>query len=175
MSVLEQMIQEIREGLTKTTSSVKDEVTVMKQMLNDKEYRVDIYDKSGITGSYCPSESAREIISSAMVGAARMNTHEANQLADEYEFSGRDAQNMISISKEFVNTYMQTGRKLPLGGRETCDVSLVPKHVEAHESSYPKKVGVDDAGNDIYEKQFNSVPSYNTVKIEGSCPSWLKK
>ena len=36
---------------------------------------------------------------------------------------------MINISKQFIHTYLETGRKLPLGGREKSNISLVNKTI----------------------------------------------
>ena len=169
-----QLVTGIREGLKQQNSSQKDEVTVMKAMLNDREYQVGVYAKEGQVGTFCPAEEARTMITSVISGAAKIANVEAKQLADEYEFSKNDAQNMVNISKEYVNTYLQTGRKLPLGGRESSDVSLSLKSVEAGTRTYPKKIGVDDQGNNIYETATTEVKAHNTVKAHGSCPSWVK-
>lgn len=174
MSTVNKLVQGIRENLTQAGASQKDEIEVMRAMLNDKEYQVGVYGKEGLVDTFCPSDNAREVISSAMIGAAKMNSNEAKQLADEYEFTKKDASNMVSISKEFVNTYMNTGRKLPLGGRENSDVSLVLKEVPEGTRSYPKKVGEDAAGKPIFEKAEAKVPAHNTLKVQGTCPEWLK-
>lgn len=174
MENVKQLVTGIREGLKQQNSSQKDEVAVMKAMLNDREYQVGVYSKEGQVGTFCPAEEARTMVSSVISGAAKIAHVEAKQLADEYEFSKNDAQNMVNISKEYVNTYLQTGRKLPLGGRETSDVSLSLKSVEAGTRTYPKKVGVDAQGNDVYEKATTEVKPHTSVKVHGSCPSWVK-
>lgn len=168
------LVKSIREGLTQQNSSQKDEVAVMRAMLNDREYQVGVYGKEGQIGTFCPASEAREMAASVIAGAAKIATAEARQLADEYDFTKSDAQNMVNISKEYVNTYLQTGRKLPLGGRETSDVSLMQKNVEATQRTYPKQVGVDQDGNKVYEKATTEVKAHTTIKAQGSCPSWIK-
>ena len=44
------VISEIKEGLSQRSSSQKDEVRVMRAMLNDPTYSVGIYDKGGKVG-----------------------------------------------------------------------------------------------------------------------------
>lgn len=174
MENVRNLLSEIKEGLKQQNSSQKDEVTVMKAMLNDRDYKVNMYAKEGIVGEFCPAQEAREMISSVISGAAKIANAEAAQLANEYEFTKNDAQNMVNISKEYVNTYLQTGRKLPLGGRETSNVSLSLKEVEAGVRTYPKQVGVDDQGNKIFEKATTEIKPHSTIKVHGSCPDWIK-
>ena len=45
-----------------------------------------------------------------------MSKTETDGLMDNYEFKNQEANAMIGLSKEFINTYLNTGRKLPLGG-----------------------------------------------------------
>lgn len=174
MERVNELVKGIREGLKQQSSSQKDELAVMRAMLNDKEYQVGVYSKEGQIGTFCPAEEARTMISSVISGATKVSLPEAQQLANEYEFTKNDAQNMINISKEFVNTYLETGRKLPLGGRETSDVSLLKKDVAESTRSFPKQIGVDEQGNKLFETGETKVPAHSSVKVFGSCPSWLK-
>lgn len=174
MENVKSIIESIRDNLSQRGSSQKDEVTVMKAMLNDREYQVGIYSKEGQIGTFCPAEEAREMSASIISGATKISMNEAKQLANDYEFSKNDAQNMINISKEYINTYLQTGRKLPLGGRETSDVSLLRKDVEASQTTYPKCVGEDANGKKIYENQPIEIKAHSSIKVQGSCPEWLK-
>ncbi len=100
MENVQNLIQTIREGLTQQNSSQKDEVAVMKAMLNDREYQVGIYAKEGQVGTFCPAEEARDMSASIISGATKIAIAEAKQLANEYEFTKNDAQNMVNISKE---------------------------------------------------------------------------
>ena len=83
---------------------------------------------------------------------------------------------MIGIAKEFVNTYVETGRKLPLGGRADSNISLAKKVKDARTNSFPKKVGVNDDGSDRYETVDDGmIPAHKSIKVYSSCPSWLTK
>ena len=42
------LVKEIKTGLSQTSSSRKDEIRVMKAMLNDPSYEVDEYGKDGV-------------------------------------------------------------------------------------------------------------------------------
>lgn len=175
MSETSKLIKEIKESLSQTSASCKDELRVMRSMLNDKDYAVDIYDTEGVVGRYSPYEDARSMVSSIISSAAHVSKAEADNLAENYEFKKTESETLVNISKEFVNTYLQTGRKLPLGKREKSNVSLSIKEVEETTRMYPKKVGVNKDGSDRYEKVETHVPSYTGIKVIAPCPKWVKK
>ena len=170
------LIKEINETRTQTSASSKDESRVMRAMLNDKDFKVDIYGKSGVEGQYSPYEDARILVSNIIKDTTKMSSKEASALAEEYEFGKAEANIFIGISKEFINTYMETGRKLSLGGREKSNISIAKKVKEEKANTYPKKVGVNPDGTDKYETvNAGTIPEHNTIKVFSSCPSWLIK
>lgn len=173
MENVKELVNEIRVNLSQKSSSQKDEVRVMRAMLNDKEYEVGVYGKDGLEGNLCPAQEARTLISSVMTTAAKIPSAEATTLADNYEFKKSDAENMINISKEFVNTYLDTGRKLPFGGREQSDISIIQKQVEECTKTYPTKLGVDEAGKTIWGTAETSVKAHKSVSVKAPAPSWL--
>lgn len=156
------LIKDIKENLEKKTASQKDERSVMKAMLNDPNFEVGIYSKDGKTGTYSPYEDSREMMGNIISATTKMNKNEALELAKAYEVTKNDADTFINISKEFINTYMETGRKLPLGGREKSNISLIKKEVEEREARVP--------GQDTTSK----IPAHDSIRVYGSCPSWLK-
>ena len=141
-------------------------------MLNDKTYAVDVYGTTGKIGTYCPSDDARKMVASVITATTKISKDEAEHLSSEHEFSKNESASFINVGKEFINTYVETGRKLPLGGRATSNVSLSGKEVEASISSYPKKT-VDAKGNVTYENAEKKVPAHTTIKGSGPCPGWL--
>lgn len=165
-----EIIEGIRMGLTQKGSSLKDENTVMRAMLNDKDFKVDVYSKNGVVGQVCPYDEARELATSLISKTASIPVAEAKVLADNHNFTKSESQNMVNISKEFINTYMETGRKLSLGKREESDISLIPKYVETTTRSYPKK---NPDGS--YTKGEVEVPAHKSIKVSSPCPEWLKK
>lgn len=174
-STVEKMIKEIRDNLSQVSSSQKDEVTIMQAMLNDPSYKVGVYKKDGLDHEYCPAEEARAMVGRIISSTTKMSPVEAKALGSDYEFTKADASTMVGISKEFINTYIQTGRKLPLGGRENSDVSLEMKDVEAKMSGFPKKIGVDASGKPIYKIEQTEVPAHGGIKSSSPCPSWIIK
>lgn len=174
MEKVKELIKEIHSVITQTTGSKKDEVRVMRAMMNDDTYKVDLYDKSGKIGTYCPAESARTMAASIISGATKISVNEAEALAKNYEFKRAEAEAMVDMSKEFINTYMHTGRKLPLGGRTKSDVSLSIKNIDAGTRPFPKVTGVDAKGNKIYGRGLAKVGSYESIKVYSPCPSWVK-
>ena len=157
------------------TTSQKQEVTMCNAMMNDTTYEVPIYAGSGYQGIYNPAQSFRRIISSSMSNMTGMPRIEADKLVRQYQFNTEEATELLNFSKEFINTYLQTGRKLPLGGRERSNVSLKLKQIESGFVSYPVKVGEDSEGNPICETKQTYVGGYDTIKVYGPWPQWCKE
>lgn len=174
MTKTNQLLAEIKGGLSQVSSSQKDEVKVMQCMLNDREYTVGVYGKDGKKAEYYPAFEYRTMISNAIVGTTKIKKEEANQLAQRYDVSKSDASIMVGISKEFINTYLNSGRKLPLGGREKSNYELSIKENRECVKKYPKQVGIDRNGKKVYESTPKRVPAHNSIKAHGSCPSWVK-
>lgn len=172
---VEELLKEIQDGLDKKTSaSKKDEVRVMQTMLNDKEYEVGVYDRNGKIGVYSPYQDSRTLISSIIQETTKISANEAQELAENHQFTRNEASTFIGVGKEFVNTYVKSGRKLPLGVRENSDVALSIKENKGGMKPYPKKVGVDESGNAVYEHPMTEVPSYNSLRVHASFPKYLK-
>ena len=163
------LVADIKANLSQAGASQKDEVAVMRAMLNDKSYVVDVYKRNGETTPYCPSTDARNMIASVIASTTKISNQEAAELADKHEFKKSEAEAMVNISKEFIHAYMATGRKLPLGGRERSDVSLSPKSVEEKERSFPQKIDGE------YQKGNTKIPAHDSIKVTAPCPAWLKK
>lgn len=168
------LIKEINDTRTQISTSVKDEQRVMRAMLNDPTFKVDVYGKNGVESQYCPYEDSRDMIASIIKDTTHMSSKEAEELAKGYEFGKNEATTMINISKEFINTYIETGRKLALGGRADSDISIAKKTKEAKVNSYPKKVGVNADGTDKYETiTEGTIPAHGSLKVYSPAPSWL--
>lgn len=175
MDTVNEILKDIKSNLSQVNASQKDETRVMRAMLNDRTYEVGIYGKEGQTGTFCPAKEARVMIASVMSSAAKIPQAEAEALADKHEFKKSEATIMVDISKEFVmNTYLESGRKISLGGRTTSDVSLSRKHVDAHVAHYPKQIGFDSNGKAKYGPGEAHVKAHDTVKVHSSCPAWVK-
>lgn len=175
MTKTEELVQNIKTNLDQKSASKKDELLVMREMLNDSEYKVGIYNYDGLCGQYCPYEDARNMVANIIEDTTKISKQEASFLALNYEFSKSDASTIINLSKEFINTYLNTDRKLPLGGRESSNVSLLKKEVKPGVIKSPKKTGkLDSEGKEIYEMVPVEVKGYSSVSITGGCPKWVK-
>jgi hypothetical protein len=173
MSQVQDLLKDIKDNLSQQSASAKDEERVMRAMLNDKEYAVNVYDKSGVVGTFCPSQSAREMCASVIASSVGVTKDEAAKIMDDHTFKKSEAQAMVDISKEFINTYIETGRKLPLGGRETSNVFLSKKEVKEGFATYPKKVGIAPDGQPIYENGKAPIKPHTSIKVQSKTPSWL--
>ena len=174
MSQVKDLINEIKVNNKQTAASSKDEVRVMRAMLNDIDFKVDEYNKNGKCGEICPAKEARELAKNIIATTTKISSQEAEKLAENYEFKKSDAENMLAISKEFTNTYLSTGRKLTLGGRENSNISLAAKTIPSTTKSYPKKVGVNADGTTKYEKVETTIAEHGSIRVFSSCPSWAK-
>lgn len=174
MSKTNELLKEIKQGLSQVSSSQKDEVRVMQSMLNDKEYVVGIYGKEGKVEDYCPATEYRRMLTGVVASTTKIAKEEAAQLTDKYEVTKSDATIMVGLSKEYINTYLDSGRKLPLGGREMSNYELSIKENKATTKKYPKQVGIGSDGKGVYESTPKQVPAHKSIKAHGGCPVWVK-
>ena len=170
-----ELINDIATTRTQTSANAKDETRVALAMLNDPTYVVDIYNKDGVSGQYSPFADIRSMVADIIKDTTKVSSNEAQELANNYQFSRRGAQTMVAFSKEYITTYLQTGRKLPLGCRARSNCALVKKEKEAKVNSFPVPTAVDGNGNKTYNTSASMTPAYDTIKVTGSCPAHLKK
>lgn len=172
-----EIVQEIRGKLKQVSSSQKDEVRVMRAMLNDTSYEVDVYppNENGEKTTYNPAKDVRGMVAGIISSTTKMATAEANAIMDDYEFKRGEAETMINVSKEFINTYIQTGRKCYLGGREKSNVALSLKQVPERERMTPRQVGIAEDNTKIIEYTAKKVNAHESVRVHGSCPPWVEK
>lgn len=169
------IIDEIQKTRSQSSASQKDEIRVAKAMMNDRDFKVDVYGKTGVESQYCPAEALRVSLADQIHKIAKISTEEAKILANEYDYTKNDAVTQVEFAKEFVNVYMDTGRKLPLGVREASDVSLIQREIKEGERSYPCKVGVNEDGTDRYGKATTVVPAHKSIRVMSTCPAHIKK
>ena len=175
MDSVRELINEINTTRTQASSKAKDEIRVMKAMLNEPNFKVDVYGKSGVEGQYCPYEESRIMVSNIIKNTTKISQQEAMNLANSYEFGNQESAIMVGLSKEFINTYIETGRKVPLGGREKSNISIAKKVKEERVGNSPRKVGVNADGTDKYENTPSApIPEHGSLRVYSSCPSWVK-
>ena len=168
-----EVLAEIKESRKQVSASQKDEVRVMKAMLNDQTYEVGVYAKSGKVDTYNPAKDFRQMQANVVSQVAKIGKSEAESLMEGYEATNSDATSMVNISKEFVNTYLTTGRKLPLGGREKSNWQLHAVEVEEKEKKFQRKISNPD-GTVTWEPGTRVVPAHIGIKAKGSCPVWVE-
>lgn len=160
-----QVIADVTANVSQRSASRKDEITVMKAMMNDSDFSVDVYEKDGKVGEYYPAREIRKMVANVMASTTRIPNKEAAELVDSYEFTKSDAAALVGASKEFVNTYLHTGRKLPLGGRETSNIELMWKEVAKRTAGIPSKDG---------SRAETIIPAHGGIKASCPCPKWVK-
>ena len=177
MEKVTDLIKEINTNLTHASASNRDEVRVMRAFLNDTSYTVGVYGKEGKEGEYCPAKEFKSMIGGIIADTANHGFEFFSWAvfkSMKYEVKRSDAETMIGLSKEFFNSYLQTGRKIGLGCREKSNVSLIKKDIPASTRYFPKQTGVDDNGNAIFTKGETKVPAYESIKVISPCPSHIK-
>ena len=136
---MKELMAEIKETTKKQKSANKiDEIRVMRAMLNDPDFQISIYDKNkGYIGSRCPHENATEFVANVCSAVTGIDNKSASELASNYEFTKKDAIFMLETSRDFTNTYLETGRKLPMIQNEKSQAELFVRPVEAKEKAVP--------------------------------------
>lgn len=162
---MDSLMEEIKETTKKQKSASRvDEVRVMRTMLNDPNYSISIYDKNkGYIGTRCPRQEAVKFaanISSAITG---LDNKSATELANMYEFTKKDALFMIENHRDFTQTYLSTGRKLPIIQSEDAEAAVFFKELGEREKSVP-----DGNGNN----KNSVIPAYTKVVCRSKSPKY---
>lgn len=162
---MNELMSEIREVTQKQKSASRvDEIRVMRTMLNDPSFSVSIYDKNkGYIGTRCPRDEAVKFAANISSGITGLDNKSASELAQGYEFTKRDAIFLIENGRDFVKTYLSTGRKFPIIQAENAEASLFYRPTESKE----KVVPTADGG-----KQVTPVPGYNKVVCRSKSPKY---
>ena len=174
MSRLNDLVEEIRAGLKQNSANSKDEVAYMGAMLNDHEFKVNEYNGKGeVVGQICPADNMDNMMANIISSAVNIPTKEASELIAGYEYTNSDAKTMVGISKEFINGYLQTGRKINLGKRENSDFSLYQEELK---KGTPMRSMVREEGEngEVVVKQVQ-VPldrTYYKLKAKSKKPTW---
>lgn len=166
------LVNDIKTHLTQKSASSRDEARVMKELLNDRKFQYAEYSKNGVT-THCPAEEFRGMLANIVSNTTKIPKAEAKTLVDGYEAKKSDAETMVQISKDFVNTALRTGRSVNLGGTEKSNISIQLKDVAMTTKRYPKKVGTNPDGSIRYENAESTVPAHEGLKVKSPCPDWV--
>lgn len=173
MTTVADLLKEIKENHTQVSSSSRDEVRVMQAMLNDTSYEVGIYSKDGQIDTYNPAKDFKTMQTNIVSSVTKISKNEATNLVAGYQATKTDATTMVNVSKEFFNTYLDSGRKLTLGGRKDSNYALSAKDVPSTEKTYQKRV-VGEDGNITWVPGKKVIPAHKGLKARSSCPPWVK-
>jgi len=167
-SELETIIEEIKTSAKQISINKVDEVKVMKSMLNDKKYKIGIFDKNeGYIGDKCPAEEATNFIASVIQGATGLDGKDSRHLAENYEFTKKDAVFMVNNAKDFIETYMRTGRKMNIIQNGAGEASIYAKDIPAGTKNIPAKPGSPEL------KQIKT-PAYTKIVSISKSPKYVK-
>lgn len=164
---MKELMAEIQEVTKKQKSCNKiDEIRVMRAMLNDPTFEVSVYDKNkGLLGTRCPREEAVKFVSNVCNAVTGIDSKSAEELANNYEFTKKDAIFLLDNSRDFTQTYLTTGRKLPLVQSETSQAEIFIKHIDEKEKSIPSGDGT---------KQITKVPGFDKIIAKSKNPKYHK-
>ena len=117
-----------------------DEVRVMRTMLNDPEFTIGVYERNtGYVGDRSPYHESREFVKHVIMGATGLDGQDSEHLANNYEFQKRDAIFLIDNARDFVQTYLSTGRKFTLMQSGATEADIFTKVVPSGTKQVPDK------------------------------------
>ena len=97
METVNELLSIINNGPSTCTASKKDELKVMKALMNDTSYNVDVYGANGKERSFNPSTELRDMCASVISSAAKISINEAKSLMKDHEFKKSEAEQMITV------------------------------------------------------------------------------
>ena len=165
-SELEQIISDIKRSTSQIAINKVDEVRVMKSMLNDKDFTIGIYDKNnGYIGQKSPHNEAVKFAKNIIAGSTGLDSKDAMHLAENYEFTKKDANFLLDNMRDFLYVYTGTGRKINIMQSAATEAAIFTKEIPASKKSVPDK---DNPGK---TKQITTSP-YIKVVSTSKCPKY---
>lgn len=151
----------------KRKRSVKDEITVIKAMLNDEDYETKILNNKLEEQSYYPGREFRNLISGIIKDITQMPNAELKYLMSNYTFNDKQAKTLLEFNKEFFNTYLlECNQSISLGKKPESYIQIHPKVISTKMRTYTnpnngKKIRIENL-------------EYKTVHVKKSPPKWLQ-
>lgn len=160
-------MKQIQEITVKQKSQNKgDEVAVAQALLNDPDFQVGIYDKNkGLIGTRNVHEEAVKFVANVSSEITGLDKKTAEELANKYTFTKKDANFIINTSKDYIQTYLKTGRKFNLVQTEDAEANIFLKATPAKEKLIPTKDGTKLVKTGAYQK----------VACKSGCPKYNMK
>lgn len=166
---VQELIQDIKNNLKQKSASRRDEEAVMRAMLNDRSFIVKDYSTQE---THCPATEYRDMIAGIIASTTKMPKVEAQTVVENYEVKKSDASTMVTLSKDFFNSALRTGRKINFGATEKSDISIQLKEIPETQKKFPMKTGMNDDGTFRYEKNETTIPAHEGLKVSSPCPKW---
>ena len=165
-SELQTLIDEIKSSTSQIAINRVDETRVMRCMLNDPEFSLAVYDKNlGYIGQRCPHDEAVNFTKNIIMGSTGLDGKDSRHLAENYEFTKRDANFLLDNMRDFMQVYMETGRNINIMLTESTDACLFTKPIKSSNKAVP------DKENPGQSKQITTVPYIKLVSVT-KCPKY---
>ena len=161
-----EIISEIKEASAHQKSqSLVDEIRLMRAELNDPTFKVSIFDKKkGCVGERCPREEAVKFIGNIASELTGLDKKASLELANNYQFSKKDAIFFLNMNRDFTQSYLKAGRKLNLVQSEDCEASVFLKPTISRTKIVPSKNGTITT----------VVPACNKLVARSRVPKYMK-
>lgn len=167
-SELELLVSEIKKGTSQVAINKVDEIRVMRCMLNDANFTLGVYDKNlGYIGERSPRQEAVNFVKNIIGGATGLDSRDSKCLAENYEFTKRDASFLLDNMRDFLQVYMSTGRKINVMQTAATEATLNTRAVQGR-SNKP----VPDKENPGQTKQITTSPYVKLVAVT-RCPKYV--
>lgn len=167
-SELDGIIEEIKKNAKQISINKTDEVKVMRSMLNDKNFKIAIFDKNeGYIGDKCPAEEATSFVANVIQNATGLDSKDSKHLAEGYEFTKKDAVFMVNNAKDFMEVYLKTGRKINIIQNGATECSIYAKDIPAGTKNIPARPGSAEL------KQVNT-PAFTKIVSISKSPKYVK-
>lgn len=168
-SELEQVISDIKKRATQVAVNRVDEITVMRAMLNDPDFYIGIYDKNqGYVGQRSPRVEAVNFTKNIISSTTGLDSKDSKFLAENYQFTKRDANFLVTNMKDFLNVYTGTGRKINIIQNAETEAALYTREVPAGKKCIPDK---DAPGG---SREVTTLPYTKLVSVT-HCPKYKKE
>lgn len=165
-SALETMIDNIKSSTSQIAINKVDEVKVMQCMLNDKDFSLGVYEKNiGYVGQRCPHDEGVKFVKNIIMGSTGLDGKDSKHLAENYEFTKRDANFLLDNMRDFIKVYMNSGRKMNIMQGPSTEACIHIKPVNSSVKSIPDK---ENPGN---SKKITT-SSYIKLACVTKCPKY---
>lgn len=139
-SELEMLVSDIKKNTNQIAINKVDEIRVMRSMLNDKNFTIGVYDRTmGYIGQKSPHNEAVKFVRNIVSGTTGLDNKDAQLLAENYEFTKRDANFLLDNMRDFLYVYTGTGRKINIMQSASTEACLYTKEMEPVTKMIPDK------------------------------------